>query len=165
MKSQPIFACPSAAGLIPADIGIDSGFSLGYGVNQNIMPAQPGGTPATNLSQVAASAETILLADSAGVYDNNGSPALGFAVALNNPSDTNDGPDTFGIHTQKSNVGWVDGHAKSQNISIRPISGYYGSDPVVLAGAQQYTVGDVLNPQYPYGSQWQDYYYSLDKPN
>jgi len=166
MKSQPIFACPSAQGLIPPDIGIDSGFSLGYGVNLNLMPVQPSGNSATNLSQVTAVAETILLADSAGVSDNgNGSTTLQFATALNNPSDTNGGPDTFGIHSQKVNVGWLDGHAKSSNISLRPASGFFGGDTVVQQAAAKYFIGDVLNPAYPYGSDWQDFYYRLDKPN
>jgi prepilin-type processing-associated H-X9-DG protein len=130
------------------------------------MPVQPMGIPAVNLSQVASSAETILLADSVNFGD-NGSGGVSFSPAdgLNPPSDTTDGPNTWGIHTQKSNVGWVDGHAKSSSVAIRPLADYPGSDPVLLAGAQQYQIGDVLNPNYPYGSTWQDYYYRLDKPN
>jgi prepilin-type N-terminal cleavage/methylation domain-containing protein/prepilin-type processing-associated H-X9-DG protein len=169
MRSQPIFACPSAAGLIPADEGIATGFSLGYGVNIALMPPQPpapGNVPATNLSQVDRSAETILLADAAGIGDNgNGSYSLGFATALNVPSDSNDGPDTFALHTAHSNIGWVDGHAKSMSLSYRPASGFFGGDSFLATSAQNVHIGDVMNGQYPYGSAGQDYYYSLTKPN
>jgi len=165
MKSQPIFACPSANNLVPENMGFITGFSPGYGVNQAIMPVQPMGVPATNLSSVASSAETILMADSAGVgLSGGGSATLSVQPYLNVPSDSNGGPNTFGLHTKMANVGWVDGHAKSQKTALRPASGFSGGSETLRAAAERYGIGDILAPGRPYGSEWQDYYYRLDKP-
>ncbi|CAN5701464.1 hypothetical protein BH11ARM2_BH11ARM2_06630 [soil metagenome] len=165
MKSQAIFGCPTTKALVPENMGFVTGFTPGYGVNLAIMPVQPGGTPATNLSQVVSSAETILAADAAGVSNDNGTAKLSMNPYLNNPSDHNGGANTFGAHTGNSNIAWVDGHAKSQKPAVRPVDGFYGSDQVLYEGAKKFVIGDVMNSAYPYGSDWQDYYYRLDKPN
>jgi prepilin-type N-terminal cleavage/methylation domain-containing protein/prepilin-type processing-associated H-X9-DG protein len=164
MKSQPIFSCPSAVGLVPPSPGIVTGFNLGYGANELVMPSPYDAILSTNLTSIASSAETILIADAIGITDNgDGTTTFSDGVALNLPS-SNYGPDTFGIHTGRSNVGWIDGHAKSLPMGVRPLSGYNGSKTLQAADSK-YHIGDVMNPQYPYGSAWQDYYYRLDKPN
>ncbi|RYG72152.1 hypothetical protein EON77_12550, partial [bacterium] len=73
------------------------------------------------------------------------------------------GPNTYGLHTQKSNVAWVDGHAKSQSVTVRPLAAI-GNDEAKRAFAEKNRVGDIMNPQYGYGSDWQDFYYRVDKP-
>jgi len=163
MKSQPIFACPSAVGRIAENVGFITKFSPGYGINQAVMPAQPTGTPATNLSSIDSSAETILLADGAGLNNDNGTIKLDLGVSLNRPSDGS--PNVYGIHTEKSNVGWVDGHAKNQATTVRPLSAFSSGDQAVADAAKKNHIGDIMNSKYPYGSDWQDYYFRLDKPN
>jgi prepilin-type N-terminal cleavage/methylation domain-containing protein/prepilin-type processing-associated H-X9-DG protein len=159
MKSQPVFACPSAVTRVGDNVGFVTGFSPGYGVNTDVMPALPyGPRPATNATSISSPAETILLADSAGIDTGSGSPKLSIAPALSFPSSGT--PNTYGVHTQKSNVGWVDGHAKNQSVTIPPIS-----DPAIANSAKQNQIGHIMNGAHPYGSEWQDYYYRLDKPN
>ena len=69
----------------------------------------------------------------------------------------------YGVHTQKCNVAWCDGHSKSASLAVRPASFY--SDSALENLCETNFMGDVMNPQYPYGSAWQDYYFRIDKPN
>ena len=70
---------------------------------------------------------------------------------------------------KQANIGWADGHAKSMIPTIRPsaneyLQSPYSSQPLALEVAQYYQIGDIMNPHYPYGSQYQDYYYQTSKP-
>jgi prepilin-type processing-associated H-X9-DG protein len=73
-------------------------------------------------------------------------------------------PYTWGIHSKQANIGWVDGHAHSQAVSVRPTVDLYGGNAGELKLAKQYNIGDIMNPKYPYYNTWQDYYYRIDKP-
>jgi len=177
MRNQPIYGCPDSTPILATSNGNQNnpgGFPLGYGVNQNmwvdLYPPDFGiNTSSVNNSSVAMPASTLLLADAAGLYVGDG----GFAVWQ---PDEIDGPSlspytggyvtpyTWGIHSKQANIAWADGHAKSMSISIRPNANLY-SDPAMLPLAQQYNIGDIMNPQYPYYSTWQDYYYRIDKPS
>lgn len=164
MKNQQIYGCPESDPILNGQL--DSAFPNGFGVNTAVMVAELTAwglpiTPATNLSSVAAPAETLLIADAVGI--NGYSGTLSHQTWIDGPS--NGLPQTWGIHTKRANVGWVDGHAKSQAISLRPNLSYYFGDAGAKAVAEQYHVGDLIHPQHPYGSEWQDYYYRIDKPN
>jgi prepilin-type N-terminal cleavage/methylation domain-containing protein/prepilin-type processing-associated H-X9-DG protein len=158
MKCQPIFNCPVIGQLVPATAGFYE--PLGYAVNTNVI--SPSG-PSVNASTIAATSETILVADSGYVEDNSGVGSLVSNIGLTGPSYTYS-PTTFGAHTLQANIGWCDGHAKSVRVSNRPDATYYNNDAVVQAFSTQNNVGDVINPAYPYGSAWEDYYYRIDKP-
>ena len=158
MKNQPIFNCPITGDLVPATQGFFE--PLGYAANTNVI--SPDGTT-INTSQIAATSDTILLADSVAVEDNGGTGAFVSNIGLTGPSWTYS-PTTFGAHTLQANIGWCDGHAKSVRVSNRPNVSYYNNDAVVDAFSTQNNVGDIINPAYPYGSAWEDYYYRIDKP-
>jgi prepilin-type N-terminal cleavage/methylation domain-containing protein/prepilin-type processing-associated H-X9-DG protein len=165
MKSQPVFACPSSKSLVSDNIGFIQKFVPGYGINPDIMPAQNGSNaPATSFTSISSVAETILVADGAGMSVNGSSVTLTLTPVLNRPSNVNGGPTTFGTHTQGANVGWADGHAKNMKTSIRPLAFYSGSNPALLDAATRHRIGDIMHPSYGYGSEWQDFYYRLDKP-
>jgi prepilin-type processing-associated H-X9-DG protein len=69
----------------------------------------------------------------------------------------------YGVHTQMCNIAWCDGHSKSASLSKRPAS--YYPDTNLQALCESNFMGDIMNSQWPYGTQWQDYYFSLAKPN
>jgi len=163
MKSQAIMACPSATTPKDLDGGIQHAFNLGYGVNYNVVGPPPdlGGTGSATTTQMAAPAETILLSDAATATED---PSVGLepSFILSPPSAV--GPPTmYGVHTQKCNVAWCDGHSKSASLSQRPASYFW--DSTIQNLCQTNYMGDVMNAQWPYGSQWQDFYFSVDKPN
>jgi prepilin-type N-terminal cleavage/methylation domain-containing protein len=177
MKNQPIYGCPDSSPILLTSNGNQNnpaGFPLGYGVNANLFvdlypPLFGINNTAINQSQVAAPSDTLLLADAAGIYVSSGGFAIWQPDEIDGPvvspySGAYVTPYTWGIHNKQVNVGWDDGHAKSRTVSIRPNANLYGS-PAMLPLAQQYNIGDIMNPSYPYYSEWQDYYYRLDKPN
>jgi prepilin-type N-terminal cleavage/methylation domain-containing protein/prepilin-type processing-associated H-X9-DG protein len=152
-KAQPILACPNN-NLKQLQGGILT-WSLGYAVNPNVI-----GVPSISTTTLAAPAETILVSDAADPID---SPVVGLqpTLSLNPPS--MGGNTVYGIHTSRANVAWCDGHSKSTSVSVPPLR--VDTDPVLQALCQTNSVGDVMNSQYPYGTQYQDYYYSVTKPN
>lgn len=164
MKNQGIYGCPDAAPLL-ADAGVSPLFPNGHGVNMNVMVFEAPGwwfdpQPSINLSQVVAPAETILVSDA--VYVNDGPPILTYQTWIEDPVVAP--PETWGIHNKFANVAWVDGHAKSTYVTFDPnLSDYTSQDQ--MNNAHQYWVGTILNPKYPFGSPWEDYYYRIDKPN
>jgi prepilin-type N-terminal cleavage/methylation domain-containing protein/prepilin-type processing-associated H-X9-DG protein len=188
MKNQPIYGCPSSQGLLTElNPGETYLYPLGYGTNLNLMVNEnfSGPTVAVNASSVSSAAETVLVADCGGIYTQPGGTfeisqgsTLGYNVFQANYVDgPNKGygspynnPDTWGVHGGGiANVGWADGHAKGMHPTIRPLaseyaSGAYDNPPLALEVAQYYKIGDIMNPQYPYGSQYQDYYYQTAKP-
>ncbi len=163
MKSQAIMACPSATTPKNLDGGIQHAFNLGYGVNYNVIGPGPdmGGKGSATTTSMAAPAETILLSDAASAIE---VPSLGLEPSfILQPPSSGGSPTMYGVHTQKCNVAWCDGHSKSASLSKRP-SSYY-NDAAVQGLCETNFMGDVMNAQYPYGSDWQDYYFRLDKPN
>jgi prepilin-type N-terminal cleavage/methylation domain-containing protein/prepilin-type processing-associated H-X9-DG protein len=163
MKNQAIMACPSATTPRDLDGGIQHAFNLGYGVNFNVVGAPPdlGGTGSPSMTDMAAPAETILLSDAATAIEN---PSVGLepSFVLSPPSEG--GPPTmYGVHSQKCNIAWCDGHSKSASLSKRPASDY--PDTTLQALCESNFMGDIMNGQYPYGSAWQDFYFRIDKPN
>jgi len=167
MKNQAIYGCPDSDPMLAGELS--PAFPNGFGVNDSLMVLELPAwgiplVPPVNNSQVAAPAETILIADAVGVGDNgDGTVSLTHQTWIDGPSYSQ--PETWGIHTKRASVGWADGHAKSQVVSLRPnLAAYYG-EATIKAGSEKYNVGDIVNPKYPYGSDWQDYYYRIDKPN
>jgi prepilin-type processing-associated H-X9-DG protein len=174
MKNQPIYGCPDSTPILATSNGnqnTPAGYPLGYGVNQNIMVDEYGSlglpaTPSVSMTSIQTPAETILIADAAGIWVGDGGYAIWQPDEIDGPNPNNayDTPYTWGIHTKLANIGWVDGHAKSSHITLRPNGSYYEA-PSYAQYAQQYNIGDVMNPLYPYGTTWADYYYSITKPN
>ncbi|MBN9502344.1 MAG: prepilin-type N-terminal cleavage/methylation domain-containing protein [Armatimonadetes bacterium] len=163
MKNQAIYGCPESDGLLAGQL--DTAFPNGFGVNTSVMAFEitPLGVPiipTISLTEVDRPAETLLIADSVSA---NSDGTLSHQTWIDGPS--NPVPQTWGVHSKMVNVGWVDGHAKSKQITMRPTLDLYFGDEGAKATAERYNVGDVMNPQYPYGNEWQDYYYRIDKPN
>ncbi len=162
MKNQAIMACPEATKPKNLDGGIQHAFNLGYGVNYNVIGAGPdlGGKGSATATQLAGPADTILLCDAATATN---VPSLGLEPSfILTPPSAGGPPTMYGVHTQKCNVGFCDGHSKSVSLSKRPSSSYGSSDLQTLAESNY--MGDLMNPAYPYGNAWQDYYFRLDKP-
>jgi len=163
MKNQAIMACPSATAPKDLDGGLQHAFNLGYGVNYNVVgpPQDLGGTGSASTTQMAAPAETILLSDAASAIT---VPSLGLEPSfILTPPSAGGSPTMYAVHTQKCNVAWCDGHSKSASLSKRPAA--YYSDTSVQTLCESSFMGDVMNPLYPYGSTWQDYYFSIAKPS
>jgi prepilin-type N-terminal cleavage/methylation domain-containing protein/prepilin-type processing-associated H-X9-DG protein len=163
MKNQAIMACPSATAPKDYDGGLQHAFNLGYGVNYNVIGPPPdlGGNGSATTTQMAAPADTILLSDAASAIED---PAVGLEPSfILTPPSAGGPPTMYGVHTQKCNVAWCDGHSKSASLSKRPAS--YYPDTTLQTLCESNFMGDVMNAQWPYGSQWQDYYFSIDKPN
>lgn len=163
MKSQAIMSCPSATAPKDLDGGIQHAFNLGYGVNYNVIGAGPdlGGMGSATTTSMAAPAETILLSDAASAIE---VPSLGLEPSfILQPPSNGGAPTMYGVHTQMCNIAWCDGHSKSASLSKRPASFY--PDTALQQLCESNFMGDVMNSQYPYGSDWQDFYFRTDKPN
>lgn len=166
MKNQQIYGCPESDPIMAGQLS--PAFPNGFGVNTSVMVLQLPAwgmppMPSTNLTSVQSPAETILIADAVGILSDGSSATLGHQTWIDAPS--NALPQTWGVHSNFVNVGWVDGHAKSQHVTLRPTLDLYFGDKGAKKAAEQYRIGDIINPKYPYGSDWQDYYYRIDKPN
>ena len=163
MKNQSIMACPSATAPKDLDGGLQHAFNLGYGVNYNVIgpPSDLGGAGSVSTTQIAASAETILFSDAASAISY---PSLGLEPSfILTPPSAGGSPTMYGVHTQRCNIAWCDGHSKSVSLSKRPANSNYGQP--IQGLCESSFMGDIMNSQYPYGSQWQDYYFSVSKPN
>ena len=163
MKSQAIMACPSATAPKDLDGGIQHAFNLGYGANYNVIgaPSDMGGKGSPSTTEIAAPAETILMSDAATATE---IPSLGLEPSfILTPPSAGGSPTMYGVHLQKCNIAWTDGHSKSSSLSKRPAS--YYSDSAIQNLCETSFMGDVMNSQYPYGSDWQDFYFRTDKPN
>jgi len=166
MKNQAIMGCPSATKR-SLDGGAVSSYNLGYAANPYIIAypnanaVAPYPTAPPSLTQLAAPAETILISDAADVIT---VPSVGLqsTVQLRPPS-SGGAPTMYGVHSQKVNVAWCDGHSKSSSVALRPSSYFASTSQEALAKTS--FIGDVMNGQYPYGSAWQDYYFRIDRPN
>ncbi|MBS1703091.1 MAG: prepilin-type N-terminal cleavage/methylation domain-containing protein [Armatimonadetes bacterium] len=164
MKNQAITGCPSSTNLTLAGSGLwpnppfnlvnFQNVPLGYASNTNVWKA---GGQAVNMSQVDSVAETILLVDAA-TLDYTGK--LNMAIGISGVDYYQ--PSTYGVHADKANVAWVDGHAKNMPVSKRPAD-HYGSSQIQQWSEANH-LGDIINGQYPYGSAWENYYYRIDKP-
>jgi len=164
MKNQAIYGCPESDPLLAGQL--ETGFPNGYGVNDSVLVIElpiygydP--TPSVSLTSIDRPAETILIADAVNLGGFDGF-SLSHQTWLDWPS--NAYPQVWGVHSKMVNVGWADGHAKSVRPTIRQNVSQYFGDPSVMAAAKQYEVGDIMNPRYPWGNTWQDYYYRIDKP-
>lgn len=165
MKSQPITGCAESSSKLNIrgsqlwpnppfnTVGFD-GVPLGYGANQNVWVA---GGAAVSMTAIHSVAETILLADAVRMtWD--GQLLAGIGVAQVDPYQ----PGTYGAHGGKANVAWTDGHAKTMHVSSRPETHF--SNPALKPTADKNHVGDIMHSSYPYGHEWQNYYYRTDKP-
>lgn len=109
--------------------------------------------PMVSTTQLDRPAETILLTDtgeytSTGYYEYSGAyqPVLQFSAGFGMIA-----PDVIGRHAGRANVAWCDGHSKSSPVTLRPQSAYAHPWSGSYALSQQYHMGDIINPQYPYG--------------
>ncbi len=134
-------------------VGFDN-VPLGYGANQNIWVASGAAVSMTSIQSVA---ETILLADAVRMTSTGGLLA-GIGVQQ---VDTYQ-PGTYGAHGGMTNIAWADGHAKTRKVNLRPDTHF--SNPALKPIADKNNVGDIMHPSYPYGHEWQNYYYRIDKP-
>jgi len=188
MKNSAVYGCPDSSpvfqGKLIETLGVVAPPNApdGYGVNVHVMCAELdqvgfGLLPIPALSSMSAPAETILIADSAW-YSEDPNPNLSPNYLLDGPQDTKgsiqfeggaestQGPGTWALHTNLTNIGWVDGHAKSMHIVPRPlINDPWGGTEGGCDQCTQNHVGDVMNPKYPYGDPYDDYYYLADKPS
>jgi len=165
MKNQPITGCAESGSTLtvanstlwptpPFTVVNFNGVPLGYGANQNVWVS---GGQAISMTSISSVAETILLADAVRMT-NTGQLLMGIGVAQVD----NFIPGTYGVHGGKANVTWADGHAKTMNVSSRPLDHF--SDPALKPIADQNKVGDIMNGSYPYGHEWENFYYRIDKP-
>lgn len=165
MKNQPITGCAESGSTLTVanstlwpnppftTVNFD-GVPLGYGANQNVWTSSG---PTVSMTSIASVAETILLADAVRLTS-SGQLLMGIGVAQVDPYT----PGTYGVHGGKSNVTWADGHAKTMHVSTRPLDHF--SDPAMKPIADKNHVGDVMHSSYPYGHEWENYYYRIDKP-
>ncbi|MBS1700507.1 MAG: prepilin-type N-terminal cleavage/methylation domain-containing protein [Armatimonadetes bacterium] len=165
MKNQQIYGCPDATGYL-ANAGVAPEYPNGHGVNANVMVFELTGwgyppSPSVSMTSVVAPAETILVADAVAV--NTSAPILTYQTWIQNPSEV--GPQTWGLHNKQANVSWVDGHAKSMPVTVSNRLSDYFNNSTLMKNCQQYNVGSIINPKYPLGDPWMDYYYAIDKPN
>ncbi len=141
----------------PSKVGVSYGmpwppYDLGYGMNTLIFStaALP-----VNQSEIDRPAETVLIGDS-------GLAAFGPGISSTHfirPAGTApSAPYVHGRHKGFANITWADGHAKSTRVSIRTTYGV-----PLFAGAYEYwkkeSIGDIMNPKYPYGDPNQNYYF------
>lgn len=166
MKNQAIMACPSA-NKRSIDGGAVSSYNLGYAANPYIFAhhnpdaVAPFPTDPPSMTELAAPAETILISDAAEVAT---IPSVGLQSIVQLVPPSSGGAGTmYGVHSQKVNVAWCDGHSKSTSVNVRPSSYFVNSAQEALAKSS--FIGDIMNAQYPYGSAWQDYYFRIDRPN
>jgi prepilin-type processing-associated H-X9-DG protein len=139
------------------DGGAVGSYNLGYGANVNVV----GFVNPPSTTEIAAPADTILVADAAEIATGGSNVGLESTNVIYGPS-LGGNPTTYAVHSQKCNVAWTDGHSKSSSLSIRPASFY--SSAQAQSVAQTNFVGDVMNSQHGYGDAWQDFYYRIDKP-
>lgn len=168
MKNQAVYGCPDSTPILNGELS--SLFPVGYGVNDTYMVVEMTGwgypsVPSVSMGTIDRPAETLEIADAVAVFeDGNGGCTFNHQTWIDPPSVA--GPYTWGLHSKQVNVGWADGHSKSMPITIRPnINLYSPPDKGTMQCAQKNQLGDIMNPKYPYGDQWQDYYYLTQKPN
>jgi prepilin-type N-terminal cleavage/methylation domain-containing protein/prepilin-type processing-associated H-X9-DG protein len=165
MKNQPITGCAESGSSLtlensslwpnpPFNTVNFKGIPLGYGANQNVWTSYG---PTISMTSIHSVAETILLVDAVRM-SGTGQLLMGIGVAQVDPYS----PGTYGVHSGKANVSWADGHAKTMNVTSRPLDHF--SDPAMKPIADMNHVGDIMHSSYPYGNAWENYYYRIDKP-
>lgn len=147
-KSGQILTCPSIT--VPAG-------RTNYGLNSEIYYHQSNGTPTgAPISLMQSPVDTILLADSGSFNSTTGK--VGPEPYLNAPSVLY--PTVHARHQERTNVAFMDGHVKSVAVS------YIGASAAITnpEARKAARVGHILNPQCPFGSTCQDYYFKFEKP-
>jgi len=157
LKCNQIDPCPSAVG---EAAGANSAADLGFGYNQSYLMSSA--TVPVVLAQLDAPATTVLLADAGIITNVGGVPTIARWAAIYPPSISY--PVFSGRHNGVGNVAFADGHAKAipatfdRNGKIAANGGFDASAWAAL------NIGDLINPNYPYGSQYQNWYFLLSKP-
>lgn len=165
MKSQPITGCAETSSNLsvqnsqlwptpPFTVTGAEHAPVGYGANTHVWKSSG---PTVSMTSIDSVSETILLADAVR-FTAAGQILIGISVSDVNPYT----PGTYGVHNGKANVAWVDGHAKTMNVTLRPAE--YYSDPALQPVAEANHIGDIMHGSHPYGSDWENYYYRIDKP-
>jgi prepilin-type processing-associated H-X9-DG protein/prepilin-type N-terminal cleavage/methylation domain-containing protein len=124
----------------------------GYGFNQTYL--FPSAAANIHAAAIEKPSETFFCGDTANVvndstiqtFNANWAPSTGY-------------PTTHGRHQGYANVAWADGHAKAMKVTLRSVPA--ASAPMWA----RFNVGDILHPDYPKDSTYQNYYYLLDKPD
>ncbi|RYF78620.1 MAG: DUF1559 domain-containing protein [Cytophagaceae bacterium] len=153
LKNTQIYNDPSAQELVvrqPYEEG-----PWGYGFNQTyLFPLAAANIRAATIEKPA---ETFFCGDTA--YAVSDSVIQTFNA---NWSPQTVYPTTHGRHQGFANVAWADGHAKSMKVQFRSTPTFAAAD---VAKWNKWNVGDLIHPDYPKGSTYQNYYYLLDKPD
>ena len=145
-KSGQILQCPSLKG--------EAGRSS-YGVSSAVYYYEDGAGTHTGvpLAAVQLPGETVMLADT-GTW-NNGKQMVVPDMFVNAPSIMYS--TTHGRHQGRTNVLWMDGHAKSQRLEFR--------DGITNAEARKANnLGYITHPKCTFDSACQDYYFEFTKP-
>lgn len=123
LKNVPINDCPSADNVPVGAAQTKYAYAVNYFYLHTDYPASVTPTPARvylSLTSFNAPAETIFLADCAGLNGTTG--ALFRTSQLAVPSRTGSAPNTHGRHSGRANVSWLDGHSKSWPVSYRTVT-------------------------------------------
>ncbi|MES2459463.1 MAG: H-X9-DG-CTERM domain-containing protein, partial [Armatimonadota bacterium] len=70
-------------------------------------------------------------------------------------------PSIHGRHNGFANVAWLDGHVKAMKPTPRTSGTFSGFGP---ADWKKNNLGDLIHPQFPFGSAGQNYYFLQVKP-
>lgn len=155
-KSGNIVDCPAAAGITQSfpQSGGPGLPTIAIGVNSYILSTGSGTTQ--TYTGIEMPAETILFGDAARW---EGSPRQYYRTdGLTRPSRYNVASNyatgwVHGLHGDKANIGWVDGHSKSMPLS------HPGSTADIVEQNRKAEVGYIMKAGCPFGSACQDYYY------
>jgi len=138
--------------------------SFGYAVNNDLFPYQydytsPRINASINIAEISQPTETIIMSDSAFLYDNK----LYSQLQLYPPSDQIYGvPASHGLHHNRTNVLWFDGHIKTMPLTYITQKDSYGNDPATL---QANKLGYTMKQGCTFGdTSCEDYYYQITKP-
>ncbi|MCC6730270.1 MAG: prepilin-type N-terminal cleavage/methylation domain-containing protein [Chthonomonadales bacterium] len=151
MRNKEIHECPTARSL-PS--GTTTTTNLGYGFNQSYL--LPSATFSASLADISHPSETVFMADTAII---SGGVVVRFAA---NWAPSAVYPTLHARHTEQAGVLWMDSHVHARRPTYRKDATILGTPGSVW---EQNHIGDLLHPSYPRGSQYQNYYYMLQKPS
>ncbi|MGV3614200.1 MAG: prepilin-type N-terminal cleavage/methylation domain-containing protein [Fimbriimonas sp.] len=156
-KSGEILDCPTAKGITGSfpQSGGPGLPTIGIGVNSIVLST--GNGTVRSYTGVEIPAETILFGDAAR-WEGSPNRTHYRTDGLTRPSSWNANSNyttgwAHGRHGNKTNIGWVDGHAKTMNVT-NP-----GLTPEVVAANRKAEVGFIMHPKCPIDSTCENYYY------
>ena len=146
MRNGQILDCPSAAG-IPTNAA--SGWFPAYGFNNLITTGS-----VKNMAEIAAPAETVLMADAGNIQLASGVPTVYRIVSVREP--TYNWPTFHGRHLGFGNVSWCDGHVKA----VKPAHNQTANGANnTYANRTSLVIGDIVKD----GNFTDNYYFLLNR--